>query len=68
MPTQKLFTRAGEKATVLGRRLRRLIRGSVRKLIGGDDAEQWIEEFDRLSGSGHSDGWRFDRNEIHQRQ
>jgi hypothetical protein len=68
MPTQKLFTRAGEKVTALGRRLRRLIRGSVRKLIGGDDAGQWIEEFNRLSGSGHSDGWRFDRNEIHQRQ
>ena len=67
MPTQKLFTRVREKATALGGSLKRLIRDSVRKLVGGDDAEQWIEEFNRLSGGGHSDGCRFDRNEIHQR-
>jgi hypothetical protein len=34
----------------------------------GTDVEQWIEEFERLSGSGHSNGWRFDRDEIHERR
>jgi len=36
-------------------------------LAGGDDPERSIEEFKRLSGRGHSRGWRFDRNEIHER-
>jgi hypothetical protein len=34
----------------------------------GNDAEQWVEEFEHLSGHGHSDGWRFDRDEIHRRR
>ncbi len=68
MPTQKPFTRACEKAGALANCFKRLIRDSVRKLIRGDDAERWIQEFNRLSGSGHSDGWRFDRNEIHERR
>jgi hypothetical protein len=34
----------------------------------GSDAEEWIAEFERLSGSGHSDGWRFDRDEVHKRR
>jgi hypothetical protein len=62
MPTQKPFTRACEEAVALAESFKRLIRASVRKLIGGDGPEQWIQEFHRLSGGGHSDGWRFDRN------
>jgi len=68
MPTHKLFTRAREKAAALGKSLKRLIRGSARKRSGGGDAEQSIEEFNRLSGRGNSGGWRFDRNETHQRR
>ena len=66
MLTQKLFARVREKAVALGVSLKLLMRASILKLVG-DDAEQWIEEFDRLSGSGHSDGSRFDRYEIHER-
>ena len=67
MPTQKPFTRASGRAVAIAQSLRRLIRDSVQKLVGGEDPEQWIQEFNRLSGGGHSDGWRFDRNEIHER-
>jgi hypothetical protein len=67
MPTQKPFTRRCEKAVALAESFKRLIRDFVRKLVGGDDPEQWIEEFNRLSGGGHSGGWRFDRNETHER-
>ena len=68
MPMQRSFARAREKAVALANCLKRLVRAPVRKLIGGgDDPEQWIQEFDRLSGGGHSDGWRFDRNETHER-
>lgn len=44
----------------------RLIRDYVRT-IGADDPERSIKEFNRLSGQGNSDGWRFDRDEIHGR-
>jgi hypothetical protein len=32
-----------------------------------DEPEQDIEEFNRLSGKGNSSGWKFDRDEIHER-
>jgi hypothetical protein len=59
--------RARKKAHALGKSLNQLIRDYLQKLAGGDDPEQSIEEFRRLSGRGHSRGWRFDRNEIHER-
>jgi hypothetical protein len=51
----------------LGKSLNQLIRDYLQKLAGGDDPEQSIEEFKKLSGRGHSRGWRFNRNEIQER-
>jgi hypothetical protein len=59
--------RARRKAEALGKSLNQLIRDYLQKLVGGDDAERSIAEFERLSGGGHSDGWKFDRDEIHER-
>ena len=44
-----------------------MIRDYLQKVAGGGDAEQSVAEFKRLSGRGHSRGWRFDRDEIHER-
>ena len=66
MPKKALFASVREAATAFVRGIEQMIRRSLRKSVG-DNTEQWIEEFDHLSGSGHSDGWRFDRNEIHER-
>jgi hypothetical protein len=63
----QLVERARQKAEVLGKSLNQLIRDYLQKLAGGDDPERSIEEFKRLSGRGNSRGWRFDRNEIHER-
>jgi len=60
------FSRLRKRGSALVKALNRLIR-NLRKRAGAD-AEQWIEEFERLSGSGHSGGWRFDRNEVHHRR
>jgi hypothetical protein len=68
MPIQSLFARTRRKVAALCKRINHLIRISVRKPSDGDSAEQWIAEFERLSGSGHSDGWRFDRDELHRRR
>ncbi len=67
MPILNLLMRAIKKVSVLGKAVSHLLRISLRNRSGGD-AEQWVAEFENLSGSGHSDGWRFDRDEIHRRR
>jgi hypothetical protein len=59
--------RARKKAEALGKSLNQLIREYLQSLTGDDDPEKSIEQFKRLSGQGHSRGWHFDRNEIHER-
>jgi hypothetical protein len=59
--------RARKRAEAMGTSLNQVIRDYLRKLAGGDDAERSIEEFRRLSGTGNSRGWRFNRDEIHER-
>jgi hypothetical protein len=51
----------------LGKSLNQLVRDYLQKLAGGDDPEKSIEEFKQLSGQGNSQGWRFNRDEIHER-
>jgi hypothetical protein len=64
---EQLVARARKKAEAVGKSLNQLIRDYLECLIGGDDPEGSIAEFKRLSGRGHSRGWRFNRNEIHER-
>ena len=64
---EQTVSRARKKAAALGKSLNQLIRDYLQSLTGGDDAERSIEEFRRLSGQGNSRGWRFDRDEIHER-
>jgi len=64
---EQLVARARKKADALGKSLNQLIRDYLQKLAGGDDPERSIEEFKRLSGRGNSRGWRFNRDEIHDR-
>ncbi len=64
---QQLVERARKRAAALGKSLNQLIRDYLATLAGGDDPERSISEFKRLSGRGHAHGWRFNRNEIHER-
>jgi hypothetical protein len=64
---EKTVARARKRAEAMGTSLNHVIRDYLRKLAGGDDAERSIEEFRRLSGTGNSRGWRFNRDEIHER-
>ena len=63
----QLVARARKKASALGKSLNQLVRDYLQTVAGGDDPERSIEEFKRLSGKGHSRGWRFNRDEIHER-
>jgi hypothetical protein len=64
---EQLVTRARKKAEALGKSLNQLIRDYLQTVAGGNDPERSIEEFKQLSGKGHSRGWRFNRDEIHER-
>ena len=64
----QLVARARKKAEALGKSLNQLIRDYLQGVAGGDDAENSIEEFRHLSGQGHSRGWRFNRDEVHERR
>ena len=63
----QVLERARRKAAALGKSLNQLIREYLQGLAGGDDPERSIDEFNRLSGRGNSHGWRFNRDEIHDR-
>lgn len=60
-------SRARQKAEALGKSLNQLIRDYLEKLAGEADPDKTIEEFKRLSGQGNPHGWRFNREEIHER-
>jgi hypothetical protein len=64
---EQTVERARKRAEALGKSLNQLIRDYLQKLAGTDDVERWIEEFERLSGGGNSNGWKFNRDEIHER-
>jgi len=64
---EQTVTRARKKAEALGKSLNQLIRDYLQTMAGGDNAENSIQEFKRLSGRGQSRGWRFSRDEIHER-
>jgi hypothetical protein len=64
---EQVVSRARKKAEALGKSLNQMIRDYLQTVAGGDDPERSIEEFKRLSGKGHSRGWRFNRDEIHER-
>jgi hypothetical protein len=64
---EQTVERARKRAESLGKSLHQVIREYLQKLAGADDAERSIEEFRRLSRTGDSRGWRFNRDEIHER-
>lgn len=64
---EQLVARARKRAEALGKSLNQAIRDYLQNLAGADDAESSIDEFKRLSGRGYSRGWRFSRDEIHER-
>jgi hypothetical protein len=66
---ERLVKRARKKAEALGKSLNQVVREYLERLVGGDDAERDIEELRQLSerSRGRSRGWRFDRDEVHER-
>jgi len=66
---EKTVRRARRVAESMGLTLNQAVRGFLEELAGGRPAEEDIREVEHLSegSSGRSRGWRFDRDEIHER-
>jgi hypothetical protein len=66
---EQLVERARKVARAMGKSLNELVREYLRNLAGDGDAKRDMEELRALSrrGKGRSKGWRFNREELHER-
>jgi hypothetical protein len=65
---EPIAERAREKLRAMGKSLNQEIRDHLQHLAGDEDLERDLAEFERLSGLGDSQGWKFNRDEIHERR
>ncbi len=65
----ELLRDAREAAQAMGKSLNQVVREYLEHLTGRDQPQADIDELQRLSeeGRGRSRGWRFDRDELHER-
>ena len=65
----RLLKEAREVARSMGKSVNQLVREYLEQLTARDEAERDLEELRRLSleSGGRSKGWKFDRDEIHER-
>lgn len=66
----EVIHRARQRADALGTSVNQLVREYLEQLAGKRDAAIRAEEFARLSLLSHGDskGWKFNREEIHERK
>lgn len=64
---ENLAKRARKAAKSLGKSLNQVLREYLEELAGTSDREALVEELRqlRLTASGDSGGWKFDRDEIY---
>ncbi len=67
---ERIVKKARRAAASIGMSLNQAVRRFLEDLAGDDSADKDITEMDDLSArsGGRSRGWRFDRDEIHERR
>lgn len=65
----EIILRARRRAEALGTSVNQLVREYLEQLAGKSDPNEDAVEFERLSKVAHGDshGWKFNREELHQR-
>ena len=65
----RLLEEAREVARSMGTSVNQIVREHLEQLTSRDEAERDVDELRRLSArsEGRSRGWKFDREEIHER-
>ena len=66
---ERTVVEARKTAEAMGKSLNQLVREYLESLANRASRERWVEEFDRVfrEPTGDSKGWRFNRDEIHER-
>jgi len=66
----EVIRKARRRAEVLGTSVNQLVREYLEDLAGKTDPEADAAEFERLSrgAKGNSRGWKFQRDELHERR
>ena len=66
---EAVIKQARKRAEAMGKSLNQMVREYLQQLAGGTDVEDDIKALRRLTeeGRGRSGGWRFNREEIHER-
>ncbi|UJS25453.1 hypothetical protein [Thiothrix winogradskyi] len=62
-----LVTEARRVATTMGKSLNQIIREYLEHLTRQQKTEADFDEFAALCGQGNSHGWKFNRDELHER-
>jgi len=57
-----------KRAVIMGKSLDQVVSEHLQWLVGDDDAEKLSAEFERLSGKGDSNGWKWNHAEIQERR
>ncbi len=63
----QLVERARKRAESIGKSLNQMIRDYLQNFVGDEDVDRDIDELRRTSGTGDSRGWKFNRDELHER-
>jgi hypothetical protein len=66
----ELVQEARRRAEAMGTSVNQLVRQYLEQLVGKSDSNSDATEFERLSRAarGNSGGWKFNRDELHERQ
>jgi hypothetical protein len=64
---EKVAKEARKVANNMGTSLNQLIRDHLELLTKKNQSSGDLDEFIALSGQGHSAGWKFNRDELHER-
>lgn len=64
---EKIIIEARKVASSMGKSLNELIREDLERLTRKHRRDSDFREFESLKGQGNSDGWKFDRDELHER-
>ena len=64
---EKVAKEARKVANNMGTSLNQLIRDHLELLTKNNQSSGDLDEFIGLSGQGHSAGWKFNRDELHER-
>ena len=60
-----LLAKSRMRASELGTTVNQVVRDYLRNFAGDIDVEEDLAEFERLSGKGNSNGWKFNREELY---